>query len=226
MDNEPQYENKMKITPGQLWNSLGMIQQAIMSILLLFVYVLISIIIARSASAHTGLENWMQNLKNLFRSDDILMNIVWGALTGLGLVIILSVLDVIVAIIGRKDIRKWLHRTDYMLPVTPLQKRWALSISFSGSVIEEIMFRGFIYMAIIPLWSHWIWAALLLSAVFSLLHAGVQGFWSTLWIFMISIFLCYFVSRGGSLYFAAMAHVVINVTNLFILPLLFKKRDE
>ncbi|MCK4531085.1 MAG: CPBP family intramembrane metalloprotease [Candidatus Marinimicrobia bacterium] len=226
MDNEPQSENKMKITPEQLWNSLGMIQQAVMSILLLFVYVLISIIIARSVSAHPGLENWMQNLQNLFHSDSILTDLVWGALAGLGMVLLLSVLDIIVAFIGRKNIREWIHRTDYMLPVTPIQKRWALSISLSGSIVEEIMFRGFIYMAIIPLWSHWIWAALLLSAVFSLLHAGVQGFWSTLWIFMISIFLCYFISQGGSIYFAAIAHVVINIANLFLLPLLFKKHDE
>ncbi|MCK5816627.1 MAG: CPBP family intramembrane metalloprotease [Candidatus Marinimicrobia bacterium] len=226
MDNEPQSENKMKVTPEQLWNSLGMIQQAVMSILLLFVYVMILIIIARSVSAHPGLENWMQNLQNLFHSNSILMDIVWGALAGLGMVLLLSVLDIMVAFIGRKNIREWIHRTDYMLPVTQIQKRWALSISLSGSIVEEIMFRGFIYMAIIPLWSHWIWAALLLSAVFSLLHAGVQGFWSTLWIFMISIFLCYFVSQGGSIYFAAIAHVVINITNLFLLPLLFKKHDE
>jgi len=226
LDNEPQSENKMKITPEQLWNSLGMIQQAVMSIVLLFVYVLISIIIARSVSAHPGLENWMQNLQNLFHSDSILTDIVWGALAGLGMVLLLFVLDIIVAFIGRKDIREWIHRTDYMLPVTQIQKRWALSISLSGSIVEEIMFRGFIYMAIIPLWSHWIWAALLLSAVFSLLHAGVQGFWSTLWIFMISIFLCYFISQGGSIYFVAIAHVVINITNLLILPLFFKKRDE
>ncbi|MEA3391577.1 MAG: CPBP family intramembrane glutamic endopeptidase [Candidatus Marinimicrobia bacterium] len=226
MDNDPQYENKMKITPEQLWNSLGMIQQAVMSILLLFVYVLISIIISRSVSAHPGLENWMQNLQNLFHSDSILTDLIWGAFAGFGMVLLLSVLDIIVAFIGRKDIREWIHRTDYMLPVTRIQKRWALSISLSGSIVEEIMFRGFIYMAIIPLWSHWIWAALLLSAVFSLLHASVQGFWSTLWIFMISIFLCYFISQGGSIYFVAIAHVVINITNLLILPLFFKKRDE
>jgi len=216
----------MKVTPELLWNSLGMIQQAVMSILLLFVYVLISIIIARSSSVHPGLENWMQNLQSLFHSDSILMDIIWGALAGLGMALLLSGLDIIVGFLGRKNVREWVHRSDYMLPVSPIQKRWALSISLSGSIVEEIMFRGFIYMAIIPLWSHWIWAALLLSAVFSLLHAGIQGFWSTLWIFMISIFLCYFISQGGSIYFVAIAHVVINIANLFLIPLLFKKRDE
>ena len=221
--NEPQNENKLKILPDQLWNSLGMIQEAVM---LLFVYVLISIIIARSTTAHPGLENWMQSLQKLFIGQTILMDLVWGIVAGFAVAIVLSLLDAFVAVIGRKDVRKWVHRTDYMLPVTPVQKRWALSISLSGSVIEEIMFRGFIYMAIIPLWSHWIWAALLLSSVFSLLHAGVQGFWSTIWIFIISIILCYVISRGGSIYFVAMTHVIINITNLFILPFVFKKRDE
>ncbi len=205
---------------------MGMIQQAVISIVLIFVYVLITIILARSASAHPGLENWIQNLQKLFAGRNIIMDLIWGMAAGLAMAIILFILDMFIAVMGRKNIRDWIHRTDYMLPVTPTQKRWALSISLSGSVVEEIMFRGFIYMAIIPLWSHWIWAALLLSAVFSLLHAGVQGFWSTVWIFMISIFLCYIISRGGSIYFAAMTHVVINITNLFILPILFKKRDE
>ncbi|MCF7833240.1 MAG: CPBP family intramembrane metalloprotease [Candidatus Marinimicrobia bacterium] len=226
MDNEPQHENRIEITPEQLWNVLGMIQQAVMLIILFFVYVVVSIIIARSASVHPGLVSWMQNLQNLFHSDNIPMDLVWGALAGFGLALFLSVLDTLVAVIGKKNVRQWLHRTDNMLPVTRVQKRWALSISLSGSIIEEIMFRGFIYMAIIPLWSHWIWAALLLSAVFSLLHAGVQGFWSTLWIFIISVFLCYFIAHGRSLYFVAMTHVIINISNLFILPLFFKKRDE
>ncbi|RKY54986.1 MAG: hypothetical protein DRP93_04255, partial [Candidatus Neomarinimicrobiota bacterium] len=160
-----------------------MIQEAVIFILLLFVYVLISIIITRSTSIHPGLENWMQSLQKIFNAQNIFMDLLWGVVAGIGLAIVLSFLDALVAVIGRKNVRKWLHRTDYMLPVTSVQKRWALRISLSGSVIEEIMFRGFIYMAIVPLWSHWIWAALLLSSVFSLLHAGVQGFWSTIWIF-------------------------------------------
>lgn len=85
------------------------------------------------------------------------------------------------------------------------------------------MFRGFIFIAVMNLWGTWIWAALILSALFGFLHAGLQGFWSTLWIFIVSVLLCYFVVLGKSIYFLILLHMIVNITNLFILPLLTKK---
>ncbi|MEA2077580.1 MAG: CPBP family intramembrane glutamic endopeptidase [Candidatus Marinimicrobia bacterium] len=194
--------------------------------ILLLIYITVSLIISKSVNPHPSLENWICQFHDLFQIDTLLTDLLWGSLTGIGLIVILSLLDVLVALISRVNIREWIHRTDHLLPVTAVQKRWALSISIVGSLQEEIMFRGFIFIALIPLWSHWIWTALLLSAVFSLLHASVQGFWSTLWIFIISVVLCMIVALGGSIYFVAIAHILINITNLFILPLFFKKHDE
>jgi membrane protease YdiL (CAAX protease family) len=223
---DPKQDSKLKISSELLWNKSGMIQQAVMFTLMLIVYVSISIISSRSNVVHTGFENWLQNLQKLFARNTLLHDILFGAITGLVLSIILFVMDAFVAFIVRTDVKEWIHRTDYLLPQTKKQRSWALSITLVGSIQEEIMFRGFIFLAMLPLWSHWIWAALILSGVFSLLHTSVQGFWSTLWIFVISLTLCFFVSQGKSIYFIALVHIMINLTNLFILPLMFKKRDE
>lgn len=222
-DREQKYP---QIDPELLWNSLGMVQQAVMFALLLISYVSVYMLVSRAPGLHPGLESWLSSLNDLFVTDAIFKDIALGIAAGLAAVILTSVLDVLVALIGGENMRDWMHRTDHLLPETSAQKRWALIISVTGSIQEEIMFRGFIFIALIPVWSHWLWAALILSAFFSLLHAGVQGFWSTIWIFIISVMLCMAIALGFSIYMAAVMHIVINLCNLFILPLLFKKQDE
>ena len=211
-------QNQYDIDPAMLWNSMGMFQQLIMFTLMSIVYVVISLIISRSSGTHPGLENWMQNLHALFGLHSILRDILFGVLIGILAVLLTTLLDTFIAVISRRDLAKWMHRTDYLLPQSKMQKRWAWAISVTGSIQEEIMFRGFILLAVLPVWSHWIWAALILSAFFALLHASVQGFWSTLWIYMISVLLCAIIALGGSIYLAVVTHMTINVCNMFLLP--------
>jgi membrane protease YdiL (CAAX protease family) len=220
---KPRHDRKDDISPELLWNALGMFQQLIMFTLMLIVYVVISLIVSRSLTPHEGLSAWMNSLQSLFVSKHIVKDLALGAGAGVAAVLVTTVLDTLIAIISRADLKEWFHRTDYLLPETKKQKQWAWIISLSGSIQEEIMFRGFILMAILPLWSHWLWAALILSAFFSLLHAGVQGFWSTFWIFLISVFLCALIALGASIYVVMTAHIMINVFNLFVVPRFFHK---
>ena len=226
MTEEPRNQHRLDLNPELLWNATGIIQQAVMSTLLLIVYVVVSLIISRSSGAHVGLQKWMSDLQALFSFEHILRNMCYGILIGLAALVLINLLDMLIPVLGRKDIRQWMHRTDYLLPRTRTQKHWALAISISGSIQEEIMFRGFIFLALIPLWSHWLWAALIMSAFFSLLHANVQGFWSTVWIYIISVILCAVLALSGSIYIVVMAHITINLSNLFILPLLFKRQNK
>ncbi len=225
MKNEENNHKRLKISPEQLWNSLGMIQQVITAIVLLAVYTTIYFIVERSYVGHPGLTNWLDALNKLFLSDALLKDIALGLAVGIVLVILTALFDLFVAAIQKQNISEWMHRTDHLLPETKVQKRWALGISVVGSVVEEIMFRGFIFMAIINIWDHWIWASLIISSVFSLLHAGVQDFWATILIFIISMCLCVIVAMGGSIYLVAVTHIMINLSNLFILPMLFNKKN-
>ena len=225
MTEEP-FKRKKDIDPSMLWNSIGMYQQLIMFAILLIVYVSVFLIISRSSNPHPGMENWMNNLHSIFTSGHIIRDVLFGVILGVFAVAFTTLLDTVVAIFARVDLKEWMHRTDYLLPQTKIQKRWAWLISLSGSIQEEIMFRGFILLAIFPLWSHWIWASLILSAFFALLHASVQGFWSTLWVYLISVLLCAIIALGGSIYLAAVTHVTINVCNLFVIPKILNFRRK
>jgi len=224
MMNEENNKNRLNIHPEQLWNSMGMIQQAVMATVLLAVYTTIYFIVQRSYVEHPALVNWLDALHKLFSSNAILKDVALGVAAGFVMVLITAVFDILIAVIQKQNISEWIHRIDHLLPETTVQKRWALSISLVGSTIEEIMFRGFIFIALMNVWGHWIWASLIISAVFSLLHAGVQDFWSTVWIFIISMVLCAIIAMGGSIYMVVIIHIMINLSNLFILPLLFSKK--
>ncbi len=224
MNNDPLNENKLNITPDQLWNIKGIIQQIVMVALMAIIYIVIVNYTGRSPGVHSGLENWLQNLHALFYTNTLLRDMFVAPVMGVAIAGSLFFLDTAVGYILKKNIFNWIHRADYMLPGNKTERNWALRIAIMGSTVEEIMFRGFIFIAIVPIWTSWIWSALLLSAGFGLLHAGVQGFWSTLWIFIISLLLCFFIILGSSIYFVILLHMTINITNMFILPYFLKRK--
>ena len=224
MSLDPFEENKLDITPDQLWNVQSIIQQAVMAVIMIASYFLVRYMIGTSPGQFSGLENWLERLHALFATKSLPSDMFTGVLTGFALAVVLFFLDAGVGIILRRNIKLWIHRSDYMLPVDKVQRKWALTTALVGSPVEELMFRGFIFLGILPIWNTWIWSAMLLSAVFSLLHAVVQGFWSTLWIFIVSLLLCYFVTIDKSFYFIALVHAMLNVTNLFILPHILKRK--
>ncbi|MBW6458040.1 MAG: CPBP family intramembrane metalloprotease [FCB group bacterium] len=224
MKHDPFNENKLNIRPEQLWNAAAMIQQAVMMMVMIVVYTLVRIMVHSTPGKYTGIEHWLEQLHALFRLNTLPSDILLGAAAGFALAFVLLLLDAGVALIRKKNVKLWLHRSDYILPENKRQRRWALSVALVGSAVEELMFRGFIFLAILPLWNTWIWSALLLSAVFSLLHAAVQGLWSTIWIFIAGFLLCFFVVYGKSIYFIFFVHAMLNIANLFILPPLMKRR--
>jgi membrane protease YdiL (CAAX protease family) len=226
MKHDPFNENKLNIRPEQLWNAHSMIQQGVMVIIMAMIYSLVRVMVFSSPGRYTGLEHWLEQLHALFQLNTLPADILLGAAGGFLLAFVLFLLDAGVALVRRKNITLWLHRSDYILPENKLQRKWALTITLVGSAVEELMFRGFIFLAILPLWNTWIWSALLLSAVFSLLHAAVQGFWSTIWIFIASLLLCFFVIYGKSIYYIVLLHAMLNIGNLFILPHVLKRRTS
>lgn len=209
-----------------LWNKWGMIQQAITFVVLFFVYTIIVLTLHRSPKPLIGLHQWRESLLNLFVTPKWYWEILLGLVLGTAISHVLLTLDILVAWIFRKNIPQWIHRADHLLPVGKSQRTWALSISIVGSILEEIIFRAFIFLAILPLWSHWIWAVLILSTIFALFHAGVQGFWSTLWIFLSSIILCQSIAAGFSIYFVSAVHIMMNINNLFLIPLLYYRKQK
>lgn len=219
-------EKKIKISPGQLWNSAGLVQQLVLTAGLLIAYIVIRILTQGNPQSYPGMQNWIANLHSLFKVQYYVRDLFAAPFIGASISLLLFGLDSLAGLLQKKEMKTWVHRSDNMLPVNKTQRHWAFLITFSGSAVEEIMFRAFIFTALIPLWDTWIWSALLLSAVFSLLHAGVQGFWSTVWIFLISIVLCFLLTAGYSIYALVLIHISINLMNLFLIPYLLKRIEK
>lgn len=218
----------LNIKSDMLWNKTAFIQELIFLAIALIVYLVSFSVFTWGRQDRPLFFDWFGNVNAMFSDPHILVSIGIGAVAGIVIALIFSSADALVGLLSGKNIKKWVGRQDYLLPKTDSERKWALIIGFMGSSVEEVIFRCFIFLSLAPLWSGWIWAALILSAGFTLLHAGMQGFWSTIWIFCISLILCFGVHRGMSLYFLAAAHIMINYTNMFLVPLFtqVKKSSE
>ncbi|HDR04938.1 MAG TPA: CPBP family intramembrane metalloprotease, partial [Candidatus Marinimicrobia bacterium] len=141
---------------------------------------------------------------------------------GIGIAILLSILFTVAEIsLSKIQGASWddrLHNADFLLPQTQKQKQNAALINISASTVEEILFRAYFFLALLNLWTHWLWAALLVSAVFALLHTNFQGFTASVWIFISSLILVWLLQTSGSIWPGVLLHFVLNSLNLFILP--------
>jgi len=226
LNSHKELENKLKVSPDMLWNKEVMKQQVFTAVFVLAVYAVILFLLKGSFKPFLGLHRWHESFIDLFMTPKWYKEIFMGIIAGTLISHLIVGLDLLVGSIMRKDIRKWLHRTDYLLPRTSSEKKWAFSITLLASTLEEIIFRAYILLAILPIWSHPIWAVLLLSAAFALLHGSLQGFWSTVWIFLVSIALCLSIVAGLSIYFVAAMHILVNLNNLFVIPILYYKKKK
>ncbi|MDD3095546.1 MAG: CPBP family intramembrane glutamic endopeptidase [Candidatus Neomarinimicrobiota bacterium] len=215
-----------EVDPKHLWNASGIIQQLLLILIMGIAYFFVRMRISANPGEYPGFENWLQSLHNLFRFPSPPAFLLRAVLIGVGSALLLLGLDTLAGFIRKKALSTWIHRSDCFLPLNREQRNWAIAITLLGSFVEELLFRGFIFSAMLPVWNSWIWAALILSAVFSFLHAALQGFWASLWIFLISVLLCGFVVWGFSIYELALIHISINLMNLFVIPFLFAKTGD
>lgn len=209
----------LNIQSNMLWNKTAFFQEVVFLAIAAIVYFISFSIYTWGRQDRPLFFDWFRSVNAMFSDPHVLVSIGIGALAGVAIALVFSSADALVGLISAKNIREWIGRQDYLLPKTDGERKWALIVGFMGSSVEEVIFRCFIFLSLVPLWSGWLWAALILSAGFTLLHAGMQGFWSTIWIFCISFILCFSVHKGMSIYFLAATHILINYSNMFLIPL-------
>lgn len=94
-----------------------------------------------------------------------------------------------------------------------LCSHWPVFLFFGvliGPLIEEFMFRGYLYLIFRQNWGGKL-AALMVSAIFALLHGRSAPF-----IFLLSLMYIYLDNRGGSLLPSVAGHVIWNGTSLLL----------
>jgi membrane protease YdiL (CAAX protease family) len=103
---------------------------------------------------------------------------------------------------------------DFLLEVTRIRSvaeglRVVSGVVLAAAVGEELLFRGFLQGALENRRGRWS-AIVLTSLMFAVLHDP----WRLVPVFFIGVLLGYLTSRGGSVYYAVVAHAVTNGTSV------------
>jgi uncharacterized protein len=220
---EPQMQEN-DITPDMLWGKAGWLQQGIYWLAAFFIFAAVWLPTYLMPSRFPALENWQNRVLNALLTADLKF-IIWGIGLGLLLALLFAGAEILISKMKLEAWDKRLHNADFLLPQTKKQKQNAALINVSASIVEEILFRGFFFLALANLWTHWLWAAVLVSAVFALLHTNFQGFTASVWIFISSLILIWLLQKSGSLWPGAVLHYMLNSLNLFLLPKLIGGKE-
>ena len=204
--------------PDIIWGKPGLFQQVIFALVALSIWAIVTFMISLNPASHEALIEWQYRVSGLFHFNNIVTYLGLAILIAAGLSLLFLILETLIAMLKNEDITIRLQRNDFLLPVTPGQKWRALGIIFTGSLVEEILFRAYLFQALFPLWNHWIWAALIVSAIFALVHTNMQGLSASIWIFLTSMLLITILMQTSSLLYAVILHFSINFFNLFIIP--------
>lgn len=209
---------EIKITASLVWSPAGFYQQVFLWLFTVSIPTVVYIVYSLNPVNRTGLYDWLFRVKELINLNHFISYLVLGLAGGIVLSFIFLFLEWFIGRIKGEETHERLYRNDELIPRTPVQKRWAALINLSASVMEEILFRAYLFMALIFVWNHWIWAALLVSAIFAFVHTNIQQLSATIWIFITSFFLCLFTVKLGGLAFPWGMHLGVNLVNLFIFP--------
>ena len=176
------------------------------------------LLVSINPSSYESLIHWQTRVLVYLHLNNSLSYLIYAALIAAAVSLIFLFFETAIALYLNEDIRIRLGKNDYLLPVTRMQKWRALGIIGIGAFIEEILFRAYLFQALLPIWDNWLWAALLVSAIFALVHTNLQGLSASIWIFITSMLLLSILIYTSSLLFAVTIHFFINFFNIFIIP--------
>ncbi len=130
--------------------------------------------------------------------------------------------DYCIAWIKKEPPIKHILRNREILPRTRNQQYIALLIGVNAGVFEEIFFRGGLFILLSLLIGSPESAIIITAAMFALLHAPMQGWYSTAIIFLVGILLNVLLLSSGSYFTPMFCHITINIGNLFLVPAIFQ----
>ena len=184
------------ITQPSLKSIINMTILDILGILIVFYFVIVRY---KHKLSSLGL-----TLKNFFK------NVVYGVAGYVTIVPILVL--VLIIIIWLADLFKYQPPPQAVLQIFMEQKKapaliyMSFFVSVLGPIAEEIFFRGFMYRALKKSMG-FVWALVLSSALFALLHAHLVGFFPIL---VLGILLAYLYEKTGSLISSVTVHIMHN----------------
>jgi len=164
---------------------------------------------------------YVARVQSYFFTGDLSGDSLLGVLSGVVILLLILGSDSVAAKIKHQPIKDHVLRNSHLLPRTSGQHFIALLVGINAGIFEELFFRGGVFTLLLLLLHSTELAILITAGVFALLHAPVQGWYSTAWIFLVGIFLNLLLLSAGSYYAPIFCHITINLGNLFIIPAIF-----
>lgn len=220
------YTVRDRISPEILWSKYSVIQHIVFWILAIAGWHALHWL--GSHAERWTLQIWLYvaRIRSYFFTGDFSGQVFLGALTGLGILAIILVVDVLTARIkGERPVRHIL-RNYQLLPRTTRQQLIAMVVGINAGIFEELFFRGAVFVLLLNIAGSTLIAVILTSLLFAVLHTPVQGWYSTVWIFVVGIVLNILLIRTDAFYAPILCHIIINAGNLFVIPALFEEELE
>ncbi len=204
--------------PDVIWGGPGLFQQLVFILIAGSVWALSSLLVSINPHTFESIISWQDRVSALLHPDELAGYLLIALILGAVLSLAFLLLEILIAFFKHQNASIRLRRNDFLLPVSRPQKLHALGIIILGASVEEMLFRAFLFEAFLPIWSTWLWSALLVSAIFALIHTNLQGLSASIWIFLTSLILVFIIQTTHSLFFAIFLHFSVNFYNLFVLP--------
>jgi|GEM_PF-1967998 len=210
-----------EITPELLWSKYSLIQHLLFWLIALGVWSSLHWLGSTQERFTIPIWRYVAQVQSYGFTGDLAGDAVRGVLSGAVILLLILGSDVVVARVKGQPAREQILRNSHLLPRSPRQQFIAFLVGTNAGIFEELFFRGGLFTLLSLLLRSPELAILVTAALFALLHAPVQGWYSTAWIFLVGVFLNLLLLYSGSYYAPIFCHVTVNLGNLFIIPAFF-----
>jgi membrane protease YdiL (CAAX protease family) len=209
---------KIVITPDMIWSWMSIVQQVIFWILFGILWGALNWLGFHFPQKFEFLRNLLTTIKSYFVLENTTPEVILGIAVALVTMTFITAGDVVIAKFEKKSPWEVLLRNADILPVNARHEYFAVAISLSAGVLEELFFRGLLFTTILLLTHSTILSIVLVSAFFASIHITVQGWRSAIWIFIVGIILNILLISRNNLITPIFAHIFINIINIHLLP--------
>ena len=212
-----------RVTPDLLWSKYSIIQHVVFWVIALGIWWGLHYL-ARTREAWTiPLWQYLSRIRFYFFTGDFNHAAVRGILIGAAILFAITGFDWLVAKLKGDPPVTQILRNHYLLPRTPKQRFIAVVLGVNAGIFEELFFRGGVFFLLLLLTRSAIFSIVVTSAVFALLHTSVQGWYSTVLIFLVGIVLNLLLLLTDSFYAPIFCHITINLGNILVIPSFFEE---
>ncbi len=219
--NHSHTNGRQHITPELLWSKFSVIQHIFFWLFAIAVWYGLHWLGSTHERWTIPVWRYVSRIRFYLFTADFNHAAIRGVIIGAALLFLITGVDYIVAKLKHQKPARQILRNYYLLPRTSKQRFIAVLLGINAGIFEELFFRGGVFILLLLLTGSTVFSLLITSAFFALLHTSIQGWYSTLWIFIVGLILNVLLIVTGSFYASMFCHITINLGNLLVVPSFF-----